>query len=104
MLIPDHVPVSPNNLEGLQSFAFCYGYIRWLIQALGGGMEKPPPMVGGEGSSRRSVLSPDFSAYCVHGGNQTCAEQQETGWLRCHLSDLAFNLTTREGGAVNVGI
>ena len=35
MLMPDHVPVAPNDPEGLQSFAFCYGYIRGLIQSLG---------------------------------------------------------------------
>ena len=33
MLMPDHVPVAPNDPHGLQSFAFCYGYIRALIQA-----------------------------------------------------------------------
>ncbi|WP_260706155.1 mannonate dehydratase [Edaphobacter flagellatus] len=32
MLMPDHVPQAPNDPEGLQSFAFCYGYIRGLIQ------------------------------------------------------------------------
>lgn len=35
MLMPDHVPVAVNDPEGLQSFAFCYGYIRELIQSLG---------------------------------------------------------------------
>jgi mannonate dehydratase len=34
MLMPDHVPVAPNDPNGLQSFAFCYGYIRALIQSL----------------------------------------------------------------------
>jgi mannonate dehydratase len=34
MLMPDHVPVAPNDPNGLQSFAFCYGYIRGLIQSL----------------------------------------------------------------------
>jgi mannonate dehydratase len=34
MLMPDHVPVAPNDPDGLQSFAFCYGYIRGLIQSL----------------------------------------------------------------------
>jgi len=33
MLMPDHVPVAPNDPGGLQSFAFCYGYIRALLQA-----------------------------------------------------------------------
>jgi mannonate dehydratase len=28
------VPVAPNDPQGLQSFAFCYGYIRGLIQSL----------------------------------------------------------------------
>ena len=35
MLMPDHVPVATNDPEGLQSFAFCYGYIRGLIQSQG---------------------------------------------------------------------
>jgi mannonate dehydratase len=35
MLMPDHVPVAKSDPEGLQSFAFCYGYIRGLIQSLG---------------------------------------------------------------------
>jgi mannonate dehydratase len=34
MLMPDHVPVAASDPEGLQSFAFCYGYIRGLIQSL----------------------------------------------------------------------
>ena len=34
MLMPDHVPVAPNDPNGLQSFAFGYGYIRGLIQSL----------------------------------------------------------------------
>ena len=34
LLMPDHVPVAPNDPNGLQSFAFCYGYIRALIQAV----------------------------------------------------------------------
>ncbi len=33
--MPDHVPVAKNDADGLQSFAFCYGYIRGLIQSLG---------------------------------------------------------------------
>jgi mannonate dehydratase len=33
LLMPDHVPQAPNDPGGLQSFAFCYGYIRALIQA-----------------------------------------------------------------------
>src|SRR5437870_9502013 len=34
LLMPDHVPVAPNDPQGLQSFAFCYGYIRALIQSM----------------------------------------------------------------------
>jgi mannonate dehydratase len=36
MLMPDHVPLAANNADpdSLQSFAFCYGYIRGLIQAV----------------------------------------------------------------------
>jgi mannonate dehydratase len=33
MLMPDHVPQAAGDPGGLQSFAFCYGYIRALIQA-----------------------------------------------------------------------
>ena len=33
LLMPDHVPQAPGDTGGLQSFAFCYGYIRALIQA-----------------------------------------------------------------------
>ena len=33
LLMPDHVPQAANDPEGLQSFAFCYGYIRALIQS-----------------------------------------------------------------------
>jgi len=31
--MPDYVPQSANDPDGLQSIAFCYGYIRALIQA-----------------------------------------------------------------------
>ena len=34
LLMPDHVPVAPGDTGGLQSFAFAYGYIRALIQAV----------------------------------------------------------------------
>jgi mannonate dehydratase len=34
MLMPDHVPKAESDPNGLQSFAFCYGYIRGLIQSL----------------------------------------------------------------------
>jgi mannonate dehydratase len=34
LLMPDHVPLATNDPGGLQSFAFCYGYIRALIQAV----------------------------------------------------------------------
>ncbi len=33
LLMPDHVPEAQGDPGGLQSFAFCYGYIRALIQA-----------------------------------------------------------------------
>jgi mannonate dehydratase len=34
MLMPDHVPLAANDPDSLQSFAYCYGYIRALLQAL----------------------------------------------------------------------
>jgi mannonate dehydratase len=34
LLMPDHVPQAPDDPGGLQSFAFCYGYIRGLMQFL----------------------------------------------------------------------
>jgi len=34
MMMPDHVPEAPDDPGGLQSFAYCYGYIRALIQAV----------------------------------------------------------------------
>lgn len=34
MLMPDHVPKSAADPDSLQSFAFCYGYIRALIQSV----------------------------------------------------------------------
>ena len=34
MLMPDHVPLAANDPGSLQSFAFCYGYIRGLIQSV----------------------------------------------------------------------
>jgi len=36
MLMPDHVPKDPDDPESRQAFAFCYGYIRGLIQAADG--------------------------------------------------------------------
>lgn len=36
MIMPDHVPLAESDPRGLQSFAFCYGYIRALLQALDG--------------------------------------------------------------------
>ncbi len=33
MLMPDHVPHHEDDPDGAQAFAFCYGYIRALIQA-----------------------------------------------------------------------
>jgi mannonate dehydratase len=35
MLMPDHVPVIEGDKGGLQAFAFAYGYIRGLMQAVG---------------------------------------------------------------------
>jgi len=32
MLMPDHVPQAASDPDGIQSFAYCYGYIRGLIQ------------------------------------------------------------------------
>jgi mannonate dehydratase len=34
MLMPDHVPLAVNDPGSLQSFAYCYGYIRGLIQSV----------------------------------------------------------------------
>lgn len=34
MLMPDHVPQAANDPNGLQSFAFAYGYIRGLMQSM----------------------------------------------------------------------
>jgi mannonate dehydratase len=34
LLMPDHVPEAERDPYGLQSFAFCYGYIRALLQAV----------------------------------------------------------------------
>ena len=34
LVMPDHVPQAPGDPNGLQSFAFCYGYIRGLLQSL----------------------------------------------------------------------
>jgi mannonate dehydratase len=34
MLMPDHVPLAHNDPDSLESFAFCYGYIRGLLQSL----------------------------------------------------------------------
>jgi mannonate dehydratase len=33
LLMPDHVPQAADDPGGLQSFAYCYGYIRALLQA-----------------------------------------------------------------------
>src|ERR1700730_11696701 len=61
-------------------------------------------MAGSGGSSRGFALGADSSAYYLQSGEQTCAKQQETGRLRRHLSDLASDLSTREGGVVNIGV
>jgi mannonate dehydratase len=34
LMMPDHVPQHPNDPRGLQAFAFAYGHIRALIQAV----------------------------------------------------------------------
>jgi len=34
MVMPDHVPLAEADPNSLQSFAFCYGYIRGLIQSV----------------------------------------------------------------------
>ena len=34
LLMPDHVPQAQSDPGGLQSFAFCYGYIRALLQSV----------------------------------------------------------------------
>jgi mannonate dehydratase len=33
MIMPDHVPQAESDPHGLQSFAYCYGYIRGLLQS-----------------------------------------------------------------------
>ena len=35
MVMPDHVPIAPGDPDGLQSFAFCFGYIKALLQTIG---------------------------------------------------------------------
>lgn len=35
LLMPDHVPAHPDDPGGRQALAFCYGYIRGLLQAAG---------------------------------------------------------------------
>ena len=34
MMMPDHVPQATSDPAGLQSFAYCYGYIRALMQSV----------------------------------------------------------------------
>ena len=34
MLMPDHIPQHPHEGSGLQGFAFAYGYIKALLQAI----------------------------------------------------------------------
>ena len=34
MLMPDHVPRHPDDPQGLQAFAFAYGYIAGILQAV----------------------------------------------------------------------
>ena len=33
-LMPDHVPVHPDDPKGRQAFAFCFGYIKAVLQSL----------------------------------------------------------------------
>src|SRR5260370_31475679 len=64
-------------------------------------------MVGSGDSSRSASLDVDSSACCLHGGDQTCAEQQETGRLGDYLPNLfnlASDLAARKVGVVNVGV
>ena len=35
MLMPDHMPTHPDDPGGSQAFAFGYGYIKGLLQAIG---------------------------------------------------------------------
>ncbi|MCU1224538.1 MAG: D-mannonate dehydratase [Edaphobacter sp.] len=35
MIMPDHMPQAANDPHGLQSFAFCYGYISAVLQSVG---------------------------------------------------------------------
>ncbi len=35
LLMPDHVPLAADDPGGLQSFAYCYGYIQALLQSVG---------------------------------------------------------------------
>jgi mannonate dehydratase len=35
MLMPDHVPHHPDDPGGQQAFAYCYGYIKAILQSLG---------------------------------------------------------------------
>ena len=56
MLMPDHVPTAANDPDGLQSFAFCYGYIRHGCDSVPRVMhdslthKEPLSGVGGRGS------------------------------------------------------
>ena len=64
-------------------------------------------MVGSGGSFRSCVLSANLgaypSAYYLESGNQTSAQQEETGRLGRYF-DLASDLATGEVGVVNVGV
>lgn len=61
-------------------------------------------MVAAEARLARTALGADPSTCYLHGRDQTCAKQQETGRLRCYLGDLASDLSSREVGVVNVGV
>ena len=34
MVMPDHLPTHPDDLGGLQAFAYGYGYIKGILQAV----------------------------------------------------------------------
>jgi hypothetical protein len=62
MLMPDHVAVAKNDPDGLQSFAFCYGYIRGLISRWGERRRASARWLAAEALPRSSALGADSSA------------------------------------------
>ena len=61
-------------------------------------------MVAAEARLDRTALGANPFACYLNRADQTCAKQQETGRLRCHLRDLASDLSSGEVGVVNVGV